>query len=70
MMKKKNPAPLTGADPYGSFMASLPKQAAVLECKGSRYHGQKSISVKYAFAGKAHYASCSFGIVNVEGGLL
>jgi hypothetical protein len=66
-MKKKHPALTTiGADPYGSFMSSLPKTAIVLGFKACRSLDNKSISILYSVDGKSYFASCSFGMKGGE----
>jgi hypothetical protein len=61
MNKKQSSAPI-GADPYGSFLSSLPRKAIVLGCKGFSYQGKRSISLVYFENGRIHHAECSFEI--------
>jgi hypothetical protein len=58
-MKTIHPAPV-GADPVGSFLATLPRKATVLGCKGYCIQGKKTISVVYSVHGVVHCAECSY----------
>jgi len=59
-MKKKQLAPLAGADPIGEFINALPKQASILGTKVHRSAKKSEIYVCYHCDGKKINASLSW----------
>jgi hypothetical protein len=55
-------AALTGADPFGSFLATLPRTSTVLGSKGYRTAGKKEIYITYSENGNIYHASCAFEV--------